>query len=287
MKKIQVGFLMSYDYHLLKHSIPPVYQASDTIFIALDENYTTWTGGGFNVDPVFFDWLKEIDIDNKIHLYKDNFYNPNLSAMENEVRERHQLGLRMGIGNWLIQVDCDEYFLNFGKFVKELKEYDHFLENPEKNKIQICAFTLNLYKHLEQGILYVHEVRSQKFATNFPNYQTGRNTRERVIYTKHLLLHECVSRTEKEIREKFNNWGHATEVNTERFLQKWKAVDHSNYRNYQDFFYLEPEKWKNLNFIPGRTIGEINKNMDLESKMPSDFFIQKKNFGQWFKFLFK
>lgn len=287
MKKIQVGFLMSYDYHLLKHSIPPVYAASDSIFIALDQNYTTWTGGKFEVDPGFFDWIREIDVDNKIHFYKDNFYDPQLSAMGNEVKERHLLGLKMGIGNWLIQVDCDEYFLNFEKFVDDLRSYDHFLENPEKERVQICAFTINLYKHLEQGILYVDEVRSQKFATNYPDYKTGRNTKQRVIYTKNLLLHECVSRTEEEILKKFNNWGHSTEVDAEKFLVKWRAVNQSNYREYQNFFYLEPEKWKNLNFVPGNSIAEINKNLNTNSMMPSDFYIWKKNFGQWFKFLLK
>lgn len=287
MKKIQVGFLMSYDYSLLKQSIPPVYAASDSIFIAFDENYKTWTGGDFEVDPSFFEWLNEIDVEGKIEIVKGNFYDPQLSAMENEVRERHLLGLQMGIGNWLIQIDCDEYFLNFEKFVSDLRRLDHFLEDPVKTKIQICAFTLNLYKNLEQGVLYVDEVRSQKFATNYPNYKTGRNTRERVIYTKNLLLHECVSRSEKEIRKKFSNWGHATEVDADKFLEKWNAVNEFNFREYQDFFYLEPEKWKYLNFVRGKSLKEIRENLDMEVKMPSDFFILKKNFGQWFKFLFK
>ena len=34
MKKIQVGFLLSYDYEKLKNSIPPVYNSADAIFIA-------------------------------------------------------------------------------------------------------------------------------------------------------------------------------------------------------------------------------------------------------------
>lgn len=38
MKEIQVGFLMSYDYELLKISIPLVYEEADHITIALDKN---------------------------------------------------------------------------------------------------------------------------------------------------------------------------------------------------------------------------------------------------------
>ena len=66
MKKIQVGFLLSYDYIKLKNSIPPVYKEADGIFIAIDKDMRTWSGATFEVDPAFYDWLKEIDVDNKI-----------------------------------------------------------------------------------------------------------------------------------------------------------------------------------------------------------------------------
>ena len=37
MKKNQVGFLVSYDYELLKNSLPRVYEESDTIILAIDK----------------------------------------------------------------------------------------------------------------------------------------------------------------------------------------------------------------------------------------------------------
>src|SRR5690606_15398646 len=138
MKKIHVGFLMSYDYPKLKNSLPPVYAASDAIFIALDENLKTWTGQNFQVENEFFDWIKKFDRDHKITIYRDNFYDPKLSPIENDNRERRMLSEKMGLGNWLIQVDSDEYFLNFENFVKDVRKYDRFLDNPEKNKIQIA-----------------------------------------------------------------------------------------------------------------------------------------------------
>ena len=51
MKKIQVGFLMSYDYELLKKSIHPVYGEADSIFIALDKDQKTWTETRFEIEP--------------------------------------------------------------------------------------------------------------------------------------------------------------------------------------------------------------------------------------------
>ena len=287
MKEIQVGFLMSYDYKLLKNSIPLVYNEADAITIALDENLRTWSGEKFEVDEEFFHWLKSFDTEKKISIYRDDFYDPDLNPMENEVRERKMLASKMGIGNWIIQVDSDEYFLDFKKFTEELKLRSAYLKDPEDNQIQIAGYYINLYKYTADGLLYVSEARNQKFATNYPDYKTGRNTRKRVIYIPNLVIHECLSRSEEEIRKKFTNWGHSHQVNVEEFLNKWRRVDQFNYDKFRDLFYLEPEKWKKLNYVEGRSIPEIRKNLDTRNLMPSKSHILSKNFGQWFKFLFK
>ncbi|MFV8838745.1 hypothetical protein [Salinimicrobium soli] len=287
MSKIQVGFLMSYDYKLLKNSIPFVYDHSDAITIALDENFRTWTGEKFKVDNDFFEWLKKFDTENKIKLYKDNFYDSGLDPMENEVRERKMLANSMGIGNWIIQLDSDEYFVNFKEFTQQLKRRNHYLINPEKNKIQIAGFYVNLYKYTDDGLLYVSKLRNQKFATNYPNYKVGRNTRERVIFVSNIVVHECMSRSENEIKTKLSNWGHAHQVNIQEFLEKWKMVDGTNYKTYKDFFYLEPEKWKSLDFVKGGSLKECMTDLSKKNLKPSSFFLAQKNFGQWFKFLFK
>ena len=54
MKKIHVGFLLSYDYDKLKKSIPPVYKEADAIFIAMDHKNRTWSGENFQVELSFF-----------------------------------------------------------------------------------------------------------------------------------------------------------------------------------------------------------------------------------------
>lgn len=287
MKKIHVGFLLSYDYELLKFSIPPVYKAADRIFLAHDKDFRTWNGKSFKVDPDFFLWLKEFDVDNKIEIYTDDFYLPELSTIENDTRERTMLSEKMGIGNWLIQVDSDEYFIDFEKFVSDLRKFDHYLDNPEKNKIQIAAFWLIIYKYTNDGILYVDKPLKAVFATNYPNYKYARRTNERVIYTNNLILHESVSRSESDLRFKLENWGHNKDVNKD-FLNKWIAVNETNYMNYENFYYIEPERWKKLEYFPTKNISEIKnyaKNKKSLSLGKSKLFFR--NFGQWFKFLFK
>ncbi|WPR72902.1 hypothetical protein SLW70_07220 [Flavobacterium sp. NG2] len=287
MKKIHVGFLLSYDYEKLKMSIPPVYSAADKIFIAEDINKKTWSGNEFEVDDSFYEWLKELDVDNKIEIYRDNFYIPELTAIQNDTRERHLLSLKMGIGNWLIQIDSDEYFIDFGSFVQNIKKYNHYLDNPEKNKVQFACFWLIIYKYTDKGILYVNKPMKSVFATNYPNYKCARRTNERTIYFDNLVLHESIARTEEQLLYKLENWGHSNEVD-KNFLEKWKMIDDTNYSQFENFYYVEPERWKKLDYLPTREISEIKKIMVSESKLKiSKIFLFSKNFGQWFKFIWK
>ena len=288
MKKIHVGFLLSYDYQKLQYSIPPVYEAADQIFIAIDKDLRTWSGETFEVDASFFKWLDEFDKDKKITLYRDDFYDATISALENDNRERRMLSQKMGIGNWLIQIDSDEFFLDFEKFVKDLRKYDKFLDNPEKHKIQIALYSLNLYKYTDGGVLYVKKPTKAVVATNYPNYVVARVTRKRIIYTRNLLLHESVARDEAELLFKFDNWGHNTDIpDKEAYIEKWRTTNKSNYKEREGFFYIEPEKWQHVEFCEGENIYELRNNLDIKSIMPSKLYIAAKNFGQYFKHLFK
>ncbi|WP_417351849.1 hypothetical protein [Flavobacterium alkalisoli] len=283
MKNIHVGFLLSYDYEKLKLAIPPVYDGADRIFIAFDENFNTWSGNKFEVDPSFFKWIEEFDVDNKIEFYKDNFYIPTLNAIQNDTRERHLLGLKMGIGNWLIQVDSDEYFIDFARFVKELRKYDSYLDNPEKHPIQFAGFHINLYKYLEDGLLYVNKPTKLLLATNYPNYKNAKNTKERIIYHDTFILHEGLARTEEELELKLANWGHMHEINM-TFLDKWKMANKDNYHTIKDVFYLDPGIWKELGYLPSKSLADLKelvaKDENLQLSKTKLFF---KNFGQWFK----
>lgn len=286
MNKIQVGFLVSYDYELLKNSLPRVYKEADTIFLAIDIERKTWNGSDIQIDNSFFEWIYKFDVDNKIILYENNFYIDGLSTMEAETRQRKLLAEQMGIGNWLIQIDSDEYFIDFKSFVDTLKNYNHYLINPHKKQIQFSTFLINIYKKVDDGFLYIDQPTKCISATNYPSYIVARNTRKRIIYTKFLCFHETLSREEKDLEFKFNNWGHNKDVNP-FFLEKWKSATKYNYKSLKNLFYLEPHKWKKLNYVKGNSIEKMIENFSDNDFAPSDFFLLKKNFGQWFKFLFK
>ncbi|AWG25934.1 hypothetical protein [Flavobacterium kingsejongi] len=285
MKKIHVGFLLSYDYDKIKLSLPPVYKDADRIFIAMDQELRTWTGNKFEVDPSFFEWIKAFDVDHKIEFYSDNFFVPELTAIENDTRERHLLSLKMGIGNWLIQVDSDEYFIDFGKYVRDLKKHDHFLDHPERNPVQISGFHLDVYKYLDDGLLYVKNASKVLLATNYPNYKYARQSKERIIYTDNLVLHESLARTEADLRYKLKNWGHNDELN-KTFLEKWLKADKHNYHEIKDVFYLDATQWKELGYLPTKNIQELKQHFnEIDCVNVTQVFLWKKNFGQWFKHL--
>lgn len=287
MKKIQVGFLLSYDYEKLKLSIPPVYKEADNIFIAIDENLYTWSGNKFEIDPTFFDWLNDFDVDKKVKIYRDNFYIPNLSGIQMDTRERHLLSLKMGIGNWLIQVDSDEYFLDFKGFVKMLRKYDSYLDHPQKKQIQVAGFLINIYKYLDDGILYIEKPSKVLLATNYPNYKYGRQTKNRIIYKKSFVLHESLSRSEEELRFKLENWGHSEDVN-DTFLEQWKNASKDNYHKMKNVFYLDPKIWKSLGYFPSRSLTELKSFViNYQNHHYFGFILFFKNFGQWFKHLTK
>ena len=287
MKKIHTGFLVSYDFEKLKRSIPRVYKDSDRIFLAIDKEYRTWTGKEFSIPESFFEWIESIDIDKKIEFYRDDFYKPELNPIDNDTRERQMLGEKMGLGNWIIQIDADEIFIDFSTFVKQLRSYNSYLNQPEKNKIQISGLLINIYKYLDNGFLYINDSTKFLVATNYPNYKRARNTRERVIYVESYALHETLARTEDELMYKINNWGHKEEINS-TFLEKWRIANQNNYKELKDLFYLNPKDWKSLAYFPSLIVDDLSRDIrNNPSLKKSKFWFYKKNFGQWFKHLFK
>lgn len=290
MKNIYVGFLVSYDYELLKNAIPLIYEASDSVFLAIDKDRKTWNGTPINISPDFFKWIESFDTKNKIKIYEDNFYVPELTTMQSEVRERKMLAKKMGVGNWIIQLDADEYFINFKRFVDFLKTKNRYLVNPKKHKIQFQPFHVSLYKKTDNGFLYVNKATKTVVATNFPDYTIGRKTTGRVVYFNALILHECLARNREDLIQKLTNWGHNEEIDLDNFMKKWDSVNETNYKEKENFFFLEPEKWKHLDFVKAKDFDELFTNFRKykeSSLYKSKIFIFKKNLGQFFKHLFK
>ena len=74
IRPVKVGFLVSYDYELIKNSLLPVYEYADRIVPAVDKDSRTWSGNSFQVDDSFWQWISDFDTRQKIEIYRDSFY---------------------------------------------------------------------------------------------------------------------------------------------------------------------------------------------------------------------
>lgn len=275
MNNIKVGYLISYDYEYLKMSLPRIYDHVQEIVFAVDIDRKTWSGQDYIINDDFWKWVKDVDIDHKIRIYEDHFYVPGLTPMDCDTRERNMLSAEMGECDWYVQIDSDEYFLDFGSFIKKLKDF----KTNEPTTILLRVATL--FKQLSSGYLVIGEsFETLSFATNNPVYDLARNNTSgnKNVYWPDLVLHQSWARTEEEILQKLNNWSHKNDFNTESLFKLWNAVDEHNYYCLRDFHPLVPSIWPELTLIDG-TIPQILDSLKTlpENELASVFRKKRKN----------
>jgi hypothetical protein len=257
---IKVGYLVAYDYAYLQLSIPTVYDHADTITIALDKSRKTFAGEPFTIDPAFFAWLKEIDKDHKITLYEDHFYLPGMSTRDADVRKRNMLGKFMGDGGWHIQVDADEYFVDFARLVKELRGAEEIYKG---RKVSFRVYWYTIFKTLPEGYFFIDDTyEAFALATNHPVYEQNRyNHSIQNVTLNHLVLHQSWGRSEEEMSKKLRNWSHSDDFDTAAYFEFWKSVSISNYKYIRNFHPLFPEYWKKLKFVKASSIEDVIKTL--------------------------
>jgi hypothetical protein len=287
---IKVGYLVSYDWHLLQNSIPRIYDYADTIVLALDANRKSWAGQKFMFDEsAFREFISSIDIQQKISIYEDNFYESSLTTMQNEVRERKMLAQKMGLGGWHVQLDCDEYPVDFQGFVAVLKSID---PNPDPSKIRkpvnVTGNLISVIKAVAGGYIIVKPQSNNQelciLATQVPDYWSGRRNGHFNIQTSLLIIHETRSRTEEEFYFKLKNWGHNQDFNTESYYALWKAIDGYNYKFIKNFNPTGVGTWPELSFVEAKDIKSLISHFEADrSVSPSRwslFLTNSRNIGR-------
>lgn len=284
---IKVGMPVSYDYAFLYHSLPLVYEHADRITLAVDQACRTWTGIQFSIEDSFWKWIKQIDVQKKIEVYRDEFYRPGFKAMENGTRERMMLASHMGAGGWHVQVDSDEYFLDFGAFARFLRRHARWAR-PGARPLDIGAFLVPLFKQVDGGFLYIAgSYETFYLATNSPDYKRARASTHPIRYTPFCLFHQTWARAEPEVWTKANSIGHVDDFNVQSYFNMWKAIDRHNYRYIRNFHPLIPEVWPRLAWAPGQDIAEFIRNYRQRHSptVPAWLYLRRR-LGQFRKFLF-
>lgn len=262
---IKVGFCIAYDWYLLRYSLPLVYHHADLICISIDKDRISWSGHPYEFSKSEFDKLiNGIDLENKIKIFEDDFHLASLKPMENEVRQRNLLANFLGEGGWHIQLDCDEYFLQFGEFVKYLRD----LPANAVAKANVCCCWVVLYKQLNEGFLYVDPIRKDnieliQIASKNPVYEYGRMNGNFNLVTNFKILHQSWARTTNEIREKINNWGHSNDFEKRHYLEIWETLNKENFMASSNFHYLKPKVWPKLGFVKANSLEDLLQSNDL------------------------
>jgi hypothetical protein len=276
MKVIKIGYLISYDYEYVKTSLPRVYDFVSEIILAVDINSKTWSGQDLEISNDFWLWIEEFDKDHKIIIYKDQFFIEGLSPMECDTRERNLLGQRMGICDWYIQIDSDEYFVNFEEFANRL----YSLDVHEPTSVYCSVATM--FKQLSTGFLLIDKsFETLSFATNHPVYDLARNNTSgnKHLHWDDLVLHQSWARSDEEILLKLNNWSHKNDFNTTSFYKLWCAVDEYNYYCLSNFHPLNPVTWPKLIMISGNITDILNSDALQDLRLQHNGAeLKKKNF---------
>ena len=254
---IKVGFCVAYDWYLLKESLPLVYSHADKICLSIDKDRISWSRNKYEINnEEFYTYVREIDQEQKIIIYEDDFHQTGLTSMQNEVRQRKLIAERLGKGGWHIQIDTDEYFLNFKKFS------DFLRAKQFKYNINIVCPWITLYKKNEHGYFVVktdsfENIDFIQIATNNPTYEYGRRNGYFNYYTNFFILHQSWARDESEIKTKIENWGHNKDFNTTTYFEKWKNLTPENYEEYINFHPTNPKSWQGLEYIKTKNINEL------------------------------
>lgn len=259
MMPIKTAFLLSYDHEMLKRSLPLVYKASDMIVLSTDIDRRTYTGNTYHIPDAFFEWVKEIDVDQKIRIHEDRFYVPDVRPMVSEVRQRNMIAELMGPGGWHVQIDADEYFVDFEAFVRQLRRFEQRLEPGEK--VTVHANWISLFKQVEAGYLVAlcrHGYETFWPATNHPKYTTGRiSAGNKALFTDHFVIHETLARGREDLVMKLNNWSHSADFDREAYLRRYDAIDGANYADQRNVHWRTPEVWSRLALIPAQDMDGV------------------------------
>lgn len=285
--KINVGYLVSYDYDLLLTSLNPIYEYVDAIYLSIDIDRLTWSGNKFDLPESFFEEIKAFDSRNIITFYFDSFYVKELKPMSCETRQRNLLLEKMGNG-WNIQLDVDEYIYDFPSIVNYLKKYWYFMIFPKLTPIQFRGRLVTLFRELNDGFLYIENNERFTFITNQRKYSVTRTIQGiKSHFTNLTTIHQSWARSESEILMKINNWGHRDDFDTTKYFEFWKSLNSNNFNEYKNIHPISPTVWNELYFMPAKNIDDFISKYSKKNKQEPIYIDRIYMFKTIFKKFFK
>lgn len=258
MRPIHVGILLSYDYQYLPICLSSIYKSSDKITLAIDKQRLTWNGKKYAFDEGFLKEILANDPDHKISVYEDDFAIKDLPPIECEKRERRMLRDFMQMeaeDAWHLQIDTDEYFVDFDGFVT----YLHQIEKHYNKNITVYPRARTIFKIDSHGLILAIDDGERGY---FPVASVGGcrflpAQDEIILKVPFYVLHQSWGRTDEEIKFKIENWGHTRDFDTNAYYEFWKSVNKYNAKYIRDCHPLRVTSgWNRLKYEEG-SINEV------------------------------
>ena len=182
----------------------------------------------------------------------------------------------MGKGGWHVQVDSDEYFVNFNEFAEYLKSKP-LSGLLFKKDINICVNVVPVIKQTDKGFLYVTNPGKNfevfPLATNRPEYTAARRNGFFNHNTSFFIIHQTWARNEQAVWEKINSWGHEKDfVNMTSYFNLWKVLDECNFHYLRNFHPIVAENWPMLKYCKGTIILDIVNHIKNENEFKIPFY---------------
>jgi hypothetical protein len=248
---IAIGILLAYDYAYLYQSLPLVYGAADKIVLTIDSQRKTLTGQSFEVVDKFFTWVSTFDTACKVSWLEQPFYQEGLNPTEVIMNMRNAMLQAMQPADWYVQLDADEYFLDFPGFVQFLQA----LPPSAKPQLVQCNWK-TIFKKVAGGYLLIGgKAETVPIAINLPENTSERSHRDAtLIQAPQYILHQSWARSPEEIWQKINNWSHSRDFDGKKFYRFWTRVNAFNYRYVRYFHPIHAPIWPFLEMVKGENV---------------------------------
>ena len=232
---------IAYDYEYSYKTIQSYYDIADEIILAIDKDRISWSGKKYDLDNSFYDKIIQIDSCKKIKVIEENFHHSS-KPLENETNERNFI-LSKCTGDFVIGIDSDEVLLNSTEFLKWFKS--------TKIECDISCTLKTVFKQIDKKLLVCLPYESTVIGTARGNkYLKCRITGNKTIISPLEILHHSWGRTEQDVLQKLQNWGHSKDFNISNYFNVWKSV---SLHNYEEKRFLHPlglkQWWQRLELI--------------------------------------
>ena len=241
---ISVVMPVAYDWRYALESLPHCYGIADEVLLGLDAGRVSWSGKRYPFnDKAFHAGLRRLDPQGKVRVVEADFH-AQASPRDNDTFERNALSRLCRPGNWVLQIDSDEWMTN------PLEFRDWLRQRRWERAVQASWETV--YKVVGRTALIIDgpPVLIQVASSRRGQLVHMRDCASWPLLSPLKLLHFAWGRSRSELKRKLENWSHSQDFDTAAALRRWDGVTLANHRRQRDLHPIHPGLWPALKAVP-------------------------------------